>query len=164
MAHKSTLTVALGRLQGPPALSCHGHFCLITFLKKSSSFVQRRRSERCSHRRACWSLVLIHKSFTIFISVKRLLLFQLNSLTKWGFKLFIIIEDSDPITTTEMCCAEAFWWYSHIMERQGAPPLLSTLEASKPHYLSMRKNPTTRSGSLCREKLNQAWSSGETEV
>lgn len=66
-------------------------------------------------------VVLIHKALPIFISVKRLLLLQLNSLTKWGFKLCIIIGDSDPITSSEMCCADAFWWDSHIIESQGAP-------------------------------------------
>lgn len=84
----------------------------------------------------------------------------LTPLPKWGFKLYIIIGDSDPITSTEMCCADAFWWYSHIIERVKKPQTV-IFPAGRQTVLPFHKeNLTTRSGFAGSEGLNQSWSWG----
>lgn len=68
--------------------------------------------------------------------------------------------DSDPITSTEMCCTAAFWWYSHIIERVKKPQTVIFPAGGQTVLPFHKENLTTRSGFAGSERLNQSWSWG----
>lgn len=85
----------------------------------------------------------------------------LTTLPKWGFKLYTIIRDSHPITSTEMCCTDAFWWYSHIIERvKKRQTVIYAWGRQTVLPFHFKENRTTGSGFAGRQVqwLNQSWS------